>query len=137
MLRIIGVDGGDDMNVRRLVERRRPTLRRARSEIAEFQRTARHPLAEFSRERRERLVGRSERPQPLVGQADVETDGRLRKPWRVGSDPRNVGVSTRDRYAKEFSRRRAVGDLEDEVAHEVAAIAAQDVTLDLLAIEYG
>ncbi len=128
---VVGVDRGDDMHARRLVERRRPVRRRARSEIAELQRAARHALDEFGRERRERLVRRSERAQPLVGQADVETDIRLLAPGRLAGDPGNVGVSTRDRDAEEFSRRRAVRDLEDEMAHDGAAIAAQDVALNV------
>ena len=65
------------------------------------------------------FVGRSERPQPLVGEADIETDGRLLvAPWRLAGDPGNVRVSARNRYAEEFSRRCAVPDLEDEMAHD-------------------
>jgi hypothetical protein len=130
-----GVDRGDDMHARRPVERRRPVRRRARSEIAEFQRAFGHPLDKFGRERREMFLGRSQSPKPFVGQADVEARIRLLGPGRLSRDPGNVGVFACGRGAEKTPRRRAVNDLEYEMAYEVAAIAAQNVALKVLGFE--
>src|ERR1700722_4357854 len=136
MLLVVGVDRRNHVNLRRLIERLGPMLRVARPEIAELQRPLCHPVAELGREHRERFAGRSQRPQPLEGKADIETDGRLLvAPWRLASAPGDARVSARDRYAKEASRRCAVPNSEDEVAYDLPVIAAQDVALNLRAIE--
>ena len=96
---------------------------------------ARHAFVKFGREREERWLRRPESPQPLIGQTDVEKRVWLifPVPGRLAGDSGDIGVFAGGRCAEKRPRGPVVLDLKDEMAHEAAFVAVQDVALNVFA----
>ena len=108
-----------------------PVLGRARAAVAEALGASGHALAELGREGGEDLVGDAERLKAGVGEGGV--GGRRRWPVLPGLGGRDLG----QRGAHQRAGPVDVLDVQEDVGGRGEGVAAQDVALDVGAVDVG